>query len=118
MVRAQEGALDSQSPVGNDGTFFIMHFVYILHSTKSDIFYVGQSADVNTRLQFHNHLNPKGFTAKHRPWSLAKSIPFPNQSSAIRAERYIKKRKSRLYIQQLIDQQDIVDNLILRFSSL
>ena len=56
-------------------TPFYMHFVYILYSPSSDLYYVGESGDVDVRLIFHNKLNPGSFTSKHRPWQLKKTIP-------------------------------------------
>ncbi|MCB0611642.1 MAG: GIY-YIG nuclease family protein, partial [Lewinella sp.] len=47
-----------------------MHFVYILYSEGSQIYYVGQTPDLSTRLLFHNELSEKSFTSRHRPWEL------------------------------------------------
>ena len=66
-----------------------MHYVYILYSNKSDIYYVGISNDVELRLQFHNHISTSSFTSKHRPWTLEASISVPTQAHAIRVERYM-----------------------------
>ena len=97
-------------------TPFYMHFVYILYSPSSDLYYVGESGDVDVRLIFHNKLNPGSFTSKHRPWQLKKTIPFDSQRQAIGAERYIKKRKSRKYIQSLITNPQAVHRLRKRFA--
>ena len=66
-----------------------MHYVYILYSNKSDLFYVGISTDVKLRLQFHNHFSTTSFTSKHRPWTLQVSFSVPDEAIAIRIERYI-----------------------------
>jgi putative endonuclease len=48
-----------------------MFYIYILYSKNSDKFYVGQTDDVQRRLNEHNHpeINTK-FTAKYIPWDL------------------------------------------------
>ena len=92
-----------------------MHYVYILYSEKHDKFYVGQTADLQTRLLFHNELAQNSFTSKYRPWSIACSIPVENASIATRMERYIKKRKSKTYIQKLVKEEKTRQKLISRF---
>ena len=78
-----------------------MYYVYILYSNKSDLYYVGISTDVLLRLQFHNHISTTSFTAKHRPWTLQVSFSVPSKAVAICIERYIKKRKSRSFVQRI-----------------
>ncbi|MCB9345079.1 MAG: GIY-YIG nuclease family protein [Saprospiraceae bacterium] len=78
-----------------------MHFVYILYSESSDMYYVGQTPDMETRMLFHNELGT-GFTSNHRPWALMKSYDVGNSSLAHRVEKYIKKKKSRVFIKKLI----------------
>ena len=95
-----------------------MHFVYILYSPSSDIYYVGESDNVTVRMNFHNLLNPHSFTSKHRPWSLKKTIPVSSRSIARKIERYIKKRKSRKFIISLINNDIAVQKLITKFSNL
>ncbi|MCB9303052.1 MAG: GIY-YIG nuclease family protein [Lewinellaceae bacterium] len=92
-----------------------MHFVYILYSEGADIFYVGQTPDLHTRLLFHNKLSLNSFTSKHRPWTLLRSITVNNRSEAIILERYIKGRKSKDYIQRLAHDDSAVLKLLLKF---
>jgi hypothetical protein len=47
-----------------------MYHVYILYSPSADKYYVGQTSDLDLRLQYHNELNPDSYTSKHRPWEL------------------------------------------------
>ena len=68
------------------------HFVYILLSIKSDIYYVGQSADIASRLVAHNYSSSDSFTSKHRPWSLFTAVLVPSRSVAVRLEKYLKKK--------------------------
>ncbi|MEM6345204.1 MAG: GIY-YIG nuclease family protein, partial [Bacteroidota bacterium] len=91
-------------------------YVYILYSASSDKFYVGYTHDVEARLNDHNQGSRSNqsakYTFKHRPWELkAKFCLGEDRSQAIRTERYIKRQKSRKFIQQLIDSKDEVEQL-------
>ena len=77
-------------------------YVYILHSEKADKYYIGQTSDIQTRLLFHNQLAQHSFTARYRPWVLKLSIPTENRSIARKVEFYLKKRRSRQCLEQLI----------------
>ena len=94
-----------------------MHFVYILYSARSDIYYVGESNDVSVRMKYHNQLNKGGFTSKHRPWTVKRILKFEDRGTAIKVERYIKRRKSRLYIISLIEDEEVCQKLIDQFKA-
>ena len=79
-----------------------MHYVYILYSPSSDKYYVGQTADVGQRLQYHNELSEKSYTSRHRPWELRAVLELPSRGLAMRLERHIKSYKDRDYIEELI----------------
>ncbi|MEZ4982856.1 MAG: GIY-YIG nuclease family protein [Saprospiraceae bacterium] len=80
-----------------------MYHVYILYSTGFDKFYIGQTSDITTRLEFHNHISETSFTSRYRPWDLAWSLEVPNQKIAMKIERFIKKKKSRSYLEGLVE---------------
>ena len=94
-----------------------MYFVYILHAPASDIYYTGQTDNLPLRLQFHNELSQNSFTSKHRPWVLKRSIPVESRSTAILIEKYIKGRKSKKFIERLIEDQEAIEKLLRRFNS-
>jgi putative endonuclease len=84
-----------------------MYYVYILYSASADKYYIGSTSDVSARLQDHNHgTRPnqlKKFTAKHRPWELKLAIAAgATRSEAVRMERFIKRKKSRSFLESLI----------------
>ena len=83
-----------------------MFYVYILYSSKSDRYYVGFTGDVEQRVLDHNQGERSGqakkYTYKHRPWVLKLSIPFQERSVAMKIEKYIKRQKSRRFIESLI----------------
>ncbi|MBS1765358.1 MAG: GIY-YIG nuclease family protein [Bacteroidetes bacterium] len=82
-----------------------MYHVYVLLSLKSNIYYVGQTADLDERIIQHNFSATDSFTSKHRPWELKASIPVDNLSKAIRIEKYIKKQKRKSFIELIILKQ-------------
>ena len=83
-----------------------MFFIYILHSEKSDKYYVGHTDDPVRRLNEHNESKHLTFTSKHRPWKLAAQIQLSEiRSEAILVEKYIKGRKSKKFIEEIIIKQ-------------
>jgi len=92
--------------------YALMYHVYLLYSPSADKYYVGQTSDLELRLQYHNELNPDSYTSKHRPWELCRAIAVADQGHAIRMERSIKKRKSRQFIERLIEEDELVAWLV------
>ena len=78
-----------------------MYFTYILYSKTHNRYYVGHCEDITTRLQRHNAKQVPS-TKKYAPWELAYTETFTSRSEANQRELYIKKQKSRKYIEQLI----------------
>ena len=92
-----------------------MYFIYILYSEAYDKFYVGQSNDLERRLEEHNTENKNAFTTKYRPWKLLKSFPVGDSLGLARKiENHIKRQKSRQYIQDILTRNSI-ELLIKRF---
>ena len=92
-----------------------MHYVYILYSPGSDKYYVGQTEDIDQRLQYHNELSERSYTSKHRPWALVCKIEVPSRGVAMAMEGYIKGRKSRSYLKSLSAEEQARRRLLLRF---
>lgn len=80
------------------------YYLYILKSKTSDKYYTGISEDVERRLEFHN-TREKGFTSRYRPWKVVFKKEFENKTEAIRAERNVKRWKSKVMIEKLIKQE-------------
>ncbi len=75
-----------------------MFYVYILHSSSLEKYYVGSTEDVNHRLQQHN--SGKGsFTKKGIPWLLIISFECITRSESVQLEMKIKKRGAKRYLQ-------------------
>ena len=97
-----------------------MFFIYILKSEKSDKYYIGHTDNPKRRINEHNESSHLTFTSKHRPWKLMAHIPISeNRSEAMVVEKYIKGRKSKKFIEEIILNQSDVTFIekLKRFSS-
>ena len=79
-----------------------MFSVYILQSEATGSYYVGQTQDVHKRLLRHN-AGGNSSTRSARPWVLKFHQEFATRSEATKAERHIKRQKSRHFIQRVIE---------------
>ena len=76
-------------------------FVYILFSQSLNKYYVGSTPDLDRRIAEHNRGKEK-FTKTGVPWLLVYKEIFEDLKQARQRELYIKKMKSRTYIEKLI----------------
>jgi len=72
--------------------------VYILFSDNLQKYYVGQTSDLEKRIQNHN-FGKSAFTSKGIPWKLVHIFACSNRSEAIRLETSIKRRGIKRYLQ-------------------
>jgi putative endonuclease len=82
-------------------------FVYILQSLKDFSFYVGQCNDLDFRVSKHNEGMSK-YTASKKPWRLVYFEMCNSRSDALKREKEIKKMKSKIYIEWLIQNWSII----------
>jgi putative endonuclease len=61
---------------------WFMFYVYILFSSVSSRYYIGQTSNVADRLQRHNSGYEKS-TAPYAPWRLLLSLEKPTRSEAV-----------------------------------
>ena len=78
------------------------YFVYILKSEKLNKYYIGSSSDPDKRILGHNS-GKAIFTRKGIPWTLVYSEQFKSKKEALEREKYIKRMKSRIFVEGLID---------------
>ena len=77
-------------------------YVYIIQSEKDLSYYIGYSANPESRLIKHNKSNT-GYTARKKPWRLLYTEEFTTKSEALKREKFIKAQKSRDFIEKLIN---------------
>ncbi|HEY5591715.1 MAG TPA: GIY-YIG nuclease family protein [Paludibacter sp.] len=89
-----------------------MFYVYILYSKIIDAYYVGQTIDVNKRIEEHNSKFYKNTsTAKANDWMLHFLIECTSRNQAILIESHIKSMKSRKYYESIKKYPEISDKL-------
>jgi putative endonuclease len=67
-----------------------VHFVYILRCSDNAL-YVGETADLDGRLEKHQEGSACTFTASRRPVALVYSEPHATRATALTRERQLKK---------------------------
>ncbi|MEO9533779.1 MAG: GIY-YIG nuclease family protein [Crocinitomicaceae bacterium] len=81
-----------------------MFYIYIIYSQSSDVYYIGFSSYPNERLKQHNHNDGTTYTGKHSDWVFKAVFEVsPSRAETMKLEKFIKKQKSRAFIEKLID---------------
>ena len=75
--------------------------VYIIKSSVTDQYYIGQTSDIDKRLLYHNSGYSKS-TKAGIPWKLVYSENFDTRQQAMNREAELKKYKSRVMIEKII----------------
>ena len=87
------------------------HFLYILHSNTSTKYYVGETHDVKERILKHNqHEYANAFSKIANDWALA--FECNDRNEALFLERYIKKMKSKIFIEKIIENPEIPSDIL------
>ena len=76
-------------------------YVYILHSSYLNKYYIGHTSNIEERLRSHL-FNHSGFSSKAKDWNVVYSEEFPSKIEAQARELQIKNWKSRVTIEKLI----------------
>lgn len=84
--------------------YFILNaiFVYILTSEKDQSFYIGQTQNLQSRIDRHN----KGYntaTKSKRPWKLMHAFEVESRAKAMKLERKLKSMRKRSSILAFIE---------------
>jgi putative endonuclease len=81
-----------------------MYTLYILYSESLDRYYVGYTNDLERRLIEHNRRKGK-YTDTGIPWLPVHKEVFESKKSAMEREKFIKSRKSKKFIIELVAQR-------------
>ena len=89
------------------GPFFIqifstMYYIYVLFSQKTNRYYIGSTDDLQGRLKHHNAGSTPSTKTGAPVWEIRYTETVPDRAAALKREREIKKKKSRYYIERLI----------------
>jgi putative endonuclease len=84
-----------------DSKKIIVYYVYILQSRKNNKLYIGQTNNLERRIEDHNAGLGGKYTRQKGPWILVHSEKHPNRASAVRRERYLKSTRGSMEKKQL-----------------
>ena len=98
-------------PAGLMGHAF---FIVIVHDgahksitrSKIDRYYVGVSGELEIRLERHNKGTSRSTSRGTPVWKLEYEEKYPSRSEAMKRESYLKRMKSRIYIESLIEKSE------------
>jgi putative endonuclease len=79
-----------------------MFYTYILYSKCKDQFYIGQTNNLEDRLEKHNRGAVRS-TARYKPWQLYSFKVFETRSDSMACERKLKNHKSRKRMQEFLE---------------
>ncbi|MBS3768325.1 MAG: GIY-YIG nuclease family protein [Candidatus Cloacimonetes bacterium] len=79
-----------------------MYYTYIIYSESTDKYYVGHTYNVQLRLERHNDGWSRS-TKSGIPWKIVYKEKYNTKSEAMKREYEIKRKKSRKYIESLIN---------------
>jgi putative endonuclease len=92
-----------------------MHFFYILYSEKVNGYYVGETDNIELRLFKHNNHSYVGsFTRIADDWKLVLKFECHSRNQALLLEKFIKKMKSKVFIQKIIYNPKILEEIIIK----
>ena len=95
-----------------------MFTVYILYSQILDRYYVGETLDMEERIQQHNTgYYSDSYTKQSSDWCLYFKLECESRTQARKIESHIKKMKSRKYIQNLSKYPEISEKLLKTYRS-
>ena len=81
-----------------------MWSVYVIRSKSDEIYYVGMSTNIISRINEHNAGKSK-FTSGHRPWELIYfEDNFPSAVEARKREKYLKSAAGKKFISKKISE--------------
>ena len=94
-------------------TVFMNHCLYIIYSEAIDKYYVGETYDLEKRIEMHNtHSYKRAFTKAADDWYLKLAFNCKNREDALFLERFIKRMKSKKFIQKVILNPDILKDIL------
>jgi putative endonuclease len=90
-----------------------MHHLYILYSESTNKYYIGETHNIDERITKHNeHTYSGSFTKIANDWKLILLFNCSNREEATFLEKFIKKMKSRIFIEKIINNTFILEDIL------
>ena len=70
------------------------YFVYVLVSLQNNDLYIGNTANIKSRLTLHNSGRVRS-TKGYKPWKLLETREFASRGEAVRMERFLKDHQQK-----------------------
>ena len=80
-----------------------MYYTYIIKSPSLNIYYIGQTNNLEDRLKRHNQ-NRNKYTKGKGPWKLVYSKSFNTRAEAVQLETILKNFKNKDYLEHWINE--------------
>lgn len=94
-----------------------VHYCYIIYSPTLDSFYTGQAVDPHIRLIEHNEGKYKqSYTKLTSDWKHYLLIECSSKNQAIKVESFIKRMKSKKFIESMKNDPKIIKDVLERFN--
>ncbi|MBA4311699.1 MAG: endonuclease [Chlorobiaceae bacterium] len=82
------------------------YYVYLLFSKEFNRTYVGQTQNLENRLDYHNSGKVRS-TKHHRPWIILYDEEFRSRSEAMKREKWFKSSVGRKFIRELLSKLSV-----------
>ena len=79
----------------------MIYYVYIIYSASADKYFVGQTNNLERRIEEHN-LREGRYTSGKGPWKLVFKEEWDSRSETMRREKFLKSGKGREYWKEKI----------------
>ena len=76
-----------------------MFTTYVLYSKEFDKIYIGQTSDLDKRIDQHN-LGKHRYTKRYIPWNVLYTEEFNTRSEAMKREKELKSHQGRNFIRE------------------
>jgi putative endonuclease len=86
--------------------FFMSFYIYIIYSPATDRYYVGESDNLEKRITSHNS-GVSRYTSIAKDWKVVYTEEYTTRAQSISREREIKRKKSRKYIEWLVNNKPV-----------
>ena len=83
----------------------VMYTVYAIYNKMGKKIYIGQTEDIERRLQQHNKIidNPSLYTSRFEgQWELIYKEQYTSRQEALKREKQLKSYQGRLFLRRLI----------------
>ncbi len=78
-----------------------MYWIYIIKSNSANRYYIGQTSNLENRI-FHHNSGSEKYTKIATDWHLVFSKEYKTRTEVQKVENFIKKQKSRIFIEKVI----------------